>query len=608
MKQAISEVVRCFEVAWRLRWPFIQSHLVFNILLAAAFAPLMAATVHLALTFSGKPALADFDIAVFLLSPVGFVAGLVIAGMALVLLTLDVSFMMAVALRDRVGKSHGFLDGVAVVLPRVPAVLGLAVQFSIRLLLMCLPFLAVCGLAFFSWMTEFDINYYLSFHPPEFVQTVVVCGIALAVMMALVLWRTLGWVLALPLVVFDGLRAGEALRESQSRMAGRRLTFLVRLAIWAAIGAVIGGAVLFVVGAIIQFGLHFVPFGLKGLAAFLLLSTGLWAGLNLVLTSFTTGALAVAFIGFAGWPDAGEKREVPKGVLSGLVMVAALVTVLGGFGVAELVKVDQDRPVAVIAHRGASAAAPENTMAAVTRAVEDQADWVEIDVQETADGAVVVVHDSDFMKVAGNPLKIWDATLEDLKAIDIGSWFDSAFTEERTATLEDVLLAAKDKSGVVIELKYYGHDEDLEQRVIDIVEATDMVDQVKIMSLKADAVTKMRKLRPDWNVGLLASASLGNMWDLDVDFLAVNSATMSRQLVRGSHDAGKEVYVWTVNDPLSMSGMLSFGVDGLITDEPALARQVLADRKTLSGVERLVLGLAGRIGLDVPHRGDDEVQ
>ena len=218
------------------------------------------------------------------------------------------------------------------------------------------------------------------------------------------------------------------------------------------------------------------------------------------------------------------------------------------------------------------------------------------------------MHDSVFVKVAGNPWKFWDATLADLEAIDIGSWFDPAFAAERTATLEQVLLAAKDKSGVVIELKYYGHDEDLEQRVIDIVEATDMVDQVKIMSLKTDAVAKMRKLRPEWNVGLLASASLGNMWDLDVDFLAVNSATMSRQLVRGSHDVGKEVYVWTVNDALSVSGMLSFGVDGLITDEPALARQVLADRKTLSGVERLVLGLAGRIGLDVPHRGDDEVQ
>ncbi len=608
MKQAVSEVVRCFRVAWHLRVPFVQSHLVFNILLAAAFAPLMAGTVHLALKFSGQPALADFDIALFLLSPVGFVAGVLIAGLALVLLTLDVSFMMAVALRDREGKTHGFLDGVALVLPRAPAVLGLAVQFCLRLLAMCLPFLAVCGLAFVSWMTDYDINYYLSFHPPEFVQTVVVCGIALAFMAALVMWRTLGWVLALPLVVFDNRRAGEALRESQARMAGRRVEFLGRLAIWAALGAVVGGAALFVVGVIIQIGLHFVPFGLKGLAAFLLLSAALWALLNLILTSLTTGALAVAFMGFADWPNAGQKRELPKAFLGGVVAVAAVVTLLGGFGVAELMKVDQDRPVAVIAHRGASGAAPENTMAAVTRAVEDQADWVEIDVQETADGAVVVVHDSDFMKVAGNPLKIWDATLADLDAIDIGSWFEPAFASERTATLEEVLLATKDKSGVVIELKYYGHDEDLEQRVIDIVEAADMVDQVKIMSLKANAVAKMRELRPNWNVGLLASASLGNMWDLDVDFLAVNSATMSRQLVRGSQDVGKEVYVWTVNDALSMSGMLSYGVDGLITDEPALARQVLADRKTLTGVERLVLGLAGRIGLDVPHRGEDDVQ
>lgn len=607
MQQVISEVARCFEQAWRLRRPFVQSHLAFNILLAAAFAPLMATTVHLALKLSGKPALADFDIALFLLSPVGFVAGLLIAGMALVLLTLDVSFMMAVALRDRQGNSHGLLDGVAMVLPRAPAVLELAMQFCLRLLVMCLPFLAVCGLAFSRWMTEYDINYYLSFHPPEFVQTVVVCAVMLMLMAGLVLWRTLGWVLALPLVVFDGQRAGAALRESQARMTGRRMAFLMRLAVWGALGAVIGGAVLFVVGAIIQFGLHFVPFGLKGLAAFLLLSVALWAALNLVLTSLTTGALAVAFMGFAGWPDAGEKSEVPKGLLTGILAVAALMTALGGVGVAELLKVDQDRPVAVIAHRGASGAAPENTMAAVTRAVEDQADWVEIDVQETADGAVIVVHDSDFMKVAGNPVKIWDATLADVAKIDIGSWFDPAFAAERTATLEEVLLATKDKSGVVIELKYYGHDEDLEQRVIDIVEAADMVGQVKIMSLKADAVAKMRALRPEWNVGLLASASLGNMWDLDVDFLAANSATMSRQLVRGAQDVGKEVYVWTVNDALSMSGMLSYGVDGLITDEPALARQVLADRKTLSGVERLVLGLAGRIGLDVPHRGGDEI-
>ncbi len=148
-------------------------------------------------------------------------------------------------------------------------------------------------------------------------------------------------------------------------------------------------------------------------------------------------------------------------------------------------------------------------------------------------------------------------------------------------------------------MKYYGFDKQLEQRVVDIVEAEDMVDQVKIMSLKYAAVEKMRSLRPDWDIGLLASASLGQMWELDADFLAVNSATTSHRLVRESRAAGKEVYVWTVNDPLSMSAMISLGVDGLITDEPELARQVLSERRALNGTERLILGLAGQIGLDL---------
>ena len=159
MKQAIAEVVRCFEVAWRLRWPFIQSHLVFNILLAAAFAPLMAATVHLALTFSGKPALADFDIAVFLLSPVGFVAGLVIAGLALVLLTLYFSFIISFSLRYRSWKSHLFLYCFSMFLPLIPAVLILSIHFFFLLLFMFLPFFSICGLAFVTWMTDNDINY-----------------------------------------------------------------------------------------------------------------------------------------------------------------------------------------------------------------------------------------------------------------------------------------------------------------------------------------------------------------------------------------------------------------------------------------------------------------
>jgi glycerophosphoryl diester phosphodiesterase len=129
------------------------------------------------------------------------------------------------------------------------------------------------------------------------------------------------------------------------------------------------------------------------------------------------------------------------------------------------------------------------------------------------------------------------------------------------------------------------------------VEDTGMSDQVRAMSLKYDAVKKMKALRPDWKVGLLATATVGDLPALEADFLAVNTATASVGLVRNAREAGKEVYVWTVNDPLSMSQMASLGVSGLITDEPALAREVLEQRAALSAAERLVLALGSRLGL-----------
>ncbi|WP_422049814.1 glycerophosphodiester phosphodiesterase family protein [Shimia sp.] len=603
-----TEVLRHYGDSWRLRVPFVKSHLVFNLLLAAVFTPMMAGAIFLALKLSGKPALADFDIAYFLLSPVGFVAGLLLIGMVLVLLTLNLSFMMAVALRDRVGKSHGLWDGIDLVMPRLPAVLGLAVQIALRLLALAVPFLAVAGLAFWYWLSAYDINYYLSTRPPEFQRAVLVIAATLAVMAGVMLWRSLGWVLSLPLVLFESMAPADAIRESKGMMTGKRMAFAVQIIAWALIGALVSALVLGLVAFGLQAGLHMLSENLRATAAFLLVSVACWSLLNLLLTSWTTGALAVTFLDAAEWPDSKAERQAlaPRGLLIAVVAVAAGSAGLGGAGVLELARVDQTRPVAVIAHRGAAGARPENTMASVMKAIEDQADWIEIDVQETVDGAVVVMHDSDFMKLAGNPIKIWDATLADLEEIDIGSWYDPAFATERVPLLRDVLLAAKDKAGVIIELKYYGHDQQLEQRVVDIVEETGMVEQVQLMSLKYDAVQKMHGLRPEWSVGLLASAALGNMWKLDADFLAVNSATVSLDLVKSAQAVGKPVYVWTVNDALSMSGMLSLGVDGLITDEPALARQVLAERKTLSGIERAILGMAGRIGLDLPEQGDED--
>ena len=235
-------------------------------------------------------------------------------------------------------------------------------------------------------------------------------------------------------------------------------------------------------------------------------------------------------------------------------------------------------------------------------AIEDGADWLEIDVQESTDGQVMVIHDSDFMKLANVNMKVRDGSYADIREIDVGSWFGPQFSNERVPTLAEVLELARGKARVVIELKYYGHDQQLEQRVIDIVERLGMVDDVAIMSLKYDGIQKIRALRPDWTIGLLSATAIGNLAKLDVDFLAVATGLATPGFVRRSQDQGKQVFVWTINDAVSLSRMMSLGVDGVITDEPALAREVINDRADLNPAERLIMHTAVLFGRPEPQR------
>jgi glycerophosphoryl diester phosphodiesterase len=198
--------------------------------------------------------------------------------------------------------------------------------------------------------------------------------------------------------------------------------------------------------------------------------------------------------------------------------------------------------------------------------------------------------------------------MDDIADIDIGSWFDPTYGSERAPLLRDVLTAAKDRSNVIIELKYYGHDVDLENRVIALVEEAGMEEQVATMSLHYPAVEKMLGLRPDWRTGVLAATAVGDLTGLDGDFLAVNTGLVSSGLVARAEDAGKDVYAWTVNDPLTIARMLSLGVDGLITDDPALAREMASRYAELSTPERIALALADRLDLVFDPEAAEELR
>ena len=590
---------------WRRRGVVVPIFLAVRVLAVAVIVPLTGVLVALAVALSGQSALTDQDIAHFIFTPIGFVAFL---ALVIVIMLGSVIGLAAMTVDFQDTRATGVVAlsrAIRMIGLRLPKLANYALRLLLRVLLIVLPFAGAALLVADRLIGQFDINYYLYTKPPELYAAGAIIGVLLTVMAFILLNRLTLWAVSLHLVLFSDCPPSQSFVRSAERMQGRRLGLLRDLALWFAVRAAAAVLVGIVFGWLLRHVTDDFGTGFRLKLAITLILAALWSLCGFLISAIALGTLARVLNDYFGEASV---ADVPAPGLLSRRRVWIGAAALLGIGVvvgAELIsRVQIDNEVEVIAHRGAAGMKPENTMASIRQAVEDGADWVEIDVQETADGEIAVIHDSDFMKLAGVDLKIWDATTEDLAGIDIGSWFDPAYAEERTPLLREVLETVRDRSRLLVELKYYGHDVDLEQRTIEIVEAAGMADHVATMSLKYPAVQKMKTLRPEWSSGVLAATAVGNLAQLDGDFVAVNAGMAGPKLVRAVQAQGKKLYVWTVNDPLEMSAMMSMGVDGLITDEPALARSVIATRSELSTPERIFILFVERFGLTL----DDDME
>jgi glycerophosphoryl diester phosphodiesterase len=229
----------------------------------------------------------------------------------------------------------------------------------------------------------------------------------------------------------------------------------------------------------------------------------------------------------------------------------------------------------IVAHRGGAAVAPENTLAAARQAIADGFDWIEIDVHESRDGQVLVIHDKDLQRVGGTELVVWETDAAELQKIDVGSWFSPQFKDERVPTLGQLLDVCQDKIGVIIELKHFGHNQRLEERVAEIVKEHGMDDQVMAMSFDADSVRKLKALRPDWQVGWLTKQPVADPRLIVADFLGIIHEHASPELIKFAHRRFMPVFVWTVNEPDLAATIAGRGADMIITDNPVMVREVL---------------------------------
>ena len=587
-------------------------HLIYMALGLTLFAPLVGIVGKFLLSLSGEAVLSDMDIAMFMLSPAGITALIVFAGLLITILIFEKASMMAVSATRLHGQNMAVLAALHFTFNHAKSIYLFTPRLLIRILIIVVPFLAVSAAIAWFLITDHDINYYLAEKPPVFIVNVLIIGLIMMLMLFVLVRKLLSWSLALPLILFSGVSAADSFAKSEALAKGHKYQILKSFSLWAFAAFLLS---VFVLGTIHFLASQVVPLFYDSFKVLILVMGAMVALLslgNIFVTTFTSSSFATLIVVLSERygchintsdmrvKEEGEGLKLTTTKVTLLLITAVTAAVLAGTWLLKDIQTVDN--VEIIAHRGAAGKAPENTIAAIRQAINDNAHWVEIDVQETKDGEVVVIHDSDFMKISNVPTKVWDGTLDELRQIDIGSWLDPKFSAQRIQTLEEVLLEAKGKAKVLIELKYYGHDEQLEQRVIDVVEKVGMSQNVALMSLWPGGIKKVRSLRPDLETGILLSIAMGDISKMDVDFLAINMDMMEPNFVRRAHKVGKKVFIWTANDPVSMTSMISLGVDGIITDEPAMAQNVLTQRTKLGTIERLLLHTTVLLGQPIPKR------
>lgn len=240
----------------------------------------------------------------------------------------------------------------------------------------------------------------------------------------------------------------------------------------------------------------------------------------------------------------------------------------------------------IIAHRGASGEAPENTLAAIRLAWRQNADAVEVDIHLSRDGRIIVLHDDDTNRVAGVPRPVAEQTLAELQTLDVGVWKDPKFAGEKIPTFQEVLRTIPDGKRMFVEIKCGAEILPELRRVV--AESGKQPEQIAWISFSLEICTVLKRTFPmhrvyflsgfsrDPNTGactptmdeLILSAQKAHLDGLDL----ARQGPIQGDCMQKLRAAGLELYVWTVNDPVEAKRLAAAGAAGITTDYPKQLR------------------------------------
>lgn len=578
------------------RKPLLAFHLYFALFAFALWAPVTGWLLQGLIYVSGQPAIGNEALLAFAVTPLGGTWILLALTFAAVLIFFQHAGMMLIASKDARGRFHSATSALWQVVLRLPKLLLLGMLQVFVHLLLVLPIILLLAYAFQSLLGAYDIYYVITIRPAEFWQFLAVLFAALVLVVLINGSLYLRWMLALPIVLMEQEAPWRALRRSTELTRTVRLRLAVIVLTTAAIVASIPVVVSLVFDGLGWLLLSLLPshYGVQIAALLCLLAifalVNLLAGfigvsLNSLLTlkiyhrrcQRARGTTIDEEPRYAGWCAAGVEFAVV------IIAVAHLALAVNAF-------TDQDE-VLNIAHRGNSWDAPENTIAAIERAIADGADYIELDVRHTADGVLVLKHDRDMLRVAGDPRAIWEIPYEELRALDAGSWFSPAFAGEPVPTLAEAIEVIRGRAGLYLEPKGAPQMPNLVPMILQELAEFDLLEETIFASLDVQDLVQAKQRQPEVRASLLVHTAVGVVERQPFEILAMRDALVTPSRLSRVRRQGQELHVWTVNDPQAMQRFLDIGVDGIITDRPDILRAIMDERAEMNRAERLLLRL-----------------
>jgi glycerophosphoryl diester phosphodiesterase len=597
----VSALARSVWQDFRRAWgALVVYEALFKLVEAWLLVPAVALALALVLSWAGHVAVSNLDVLAFLGTPLGLLYAALFSTDAVGLLLLEQAGIMAVANRAGPGQRPPFLQALRAAFPKALRIVALGALQAALLALAAVPFVVLGALTYVVFLSEHDFYFYWTTRPAAFWLAACIGGVLLLTALAVGVFLCVRWALALPIVLFENQFSRAALRASRERVRGVR--WRVGLVLF---GWLIGVLLL---GAVAEAGFRLVAAtvlanaGERPIVLVLLLAAhgGLLAALSFVAV-VGIGLIARRLYLFrvpdqepapgtegpgALWARRLAYLAVTALVLAPLALLASLPSQL------------EARPaVQVTAHRGHARAAPENTLSAIRKAIDSGADYAEVDVHQTADGVVVLLHDRDLKRVAGVSRRLDELTYAEVRKLDVGSWFSPAFAGERVPTLAEAIHVCRGRIKLNIELKFFGRDRRLAREVARILREAGFEPDCLVTSFEYDALLTAKRDNPRLRTGLIVAHALGDVSRVEVDVLSVRADWLSDRVLRDAHRHGREVHVWTVNDPGQMTQMMKRGVDNIITSDPDLAIQARDEWASLTGAERLVLASRLLLGL-----------